>query len=69
MEQITESRDDIRRKLDADILLTVSRDSLTYLIAAQTVRGAVNTRLALQAAGFTVTTRIWNGTAYSQERI
>lgn len=61
--------DDQRRKLDADILLTVSRDSLTYLIAAQTVRGAVNTKLALQAAGFTVTTRIWNGKAYSEERI
>lgn len=67
---------DTRRKLDADILISVSapRDSVhdtshDFLIAAQTVKGASATARALRDSGHVVTVRVWNGRAYSEERI
>lgn len=58
-----------QRKFDADLLVNAERGTETFLCGAQTLHGARELAVALRAAGYRVTVRVWstfNGGGYSE---
>lgn len=60
-----------RHVIDGDILIGFHKadHTDTFLLAAQSIQGATETAQALRASGHIVTVRVWNGKAYSEERL